>query len=75
MSLSWDDMQVFLAVAREGNLSAAARVLKVTQPTVGRRLKALEESHERYVHCHQVHTIIRLGHHEDNQHEQNLQLL
>ena len=44
MSLSWDDMQVFLAVAREGNLSAAARVLKVTQPTVGRRLRALEDS-------------------------------
>lgn len=44
MSLSWDDMQVFLAVARKGNLSAAARVLKVTQPTVGRRLKALERS-------------------------------
>lgn len=44
MSLSWDDMRVFLAVAREGNLSAAARWLKVTQPTVGRRLRALEES-------------------------------
>ena len=44
MSLSWDDMQVFLAVARKGSLSAAARQLKVTQPTVGRRLKALEET-------------------------------
>ena len=44
MSLSWDDMQVFLAVARKGNLSAAARELKVTQPTVGRRLRALEKS-------------------------------
>lgn len=44
MSLSWDDMQVFLAVAREGNLSAAARKLKVTQPTVGRRVRALEKS-------------------------------
>lgn len=44
MSLNWDDMRVFLAIVREGNLSAAARVLKVTQPTVGRRLKALEEA-------------------------------
>jgi DNA-binding transcriptional LysR family regulator len=44
MSLSWDDMRVFLAVARKGSLSAAARVLKVTQPTVGRRLRALEDS-------------------------------
>ena len=38
MALNWDDLRIFLAVAREGNLSAAARRLKVTQPTVGRRL-------------------------------------
>jgi len=44
MSLNWDDLRVFLAVAREGNLSSAARFLKVSQPTVGRRLRALEES-------------------------------
>ncbi len=42
--MNWDDMRVFLAVARQGNLSAAARGLKVTQPTVGRRLRALEDS-------------------------------
>ncbi len=42
MALNWDDMRVFLAVARDGNLSAAARRLKVTQPTVGRRLAQLE---------------------------------
>ena len=42
MALNWDDLRIFLAVAREGNLSAAARALKVTQPTVGRRLKAVE---------------------------------
>ena len=42
--MNWDDMRVFLAVARQGNLSAAARSLKVTQPTVGRRLRALEDS-------------------------------
>jgi DNA-binding transcriptional LysR family regulator len=44
MTMNWDDMRVFLAVARKGNLSAAARVLKVTQPTVGRRLRTLEQS-------------------------------
>lgn len=44
MSLNWDDLRVFLAVAREGSLSAAARQLNVTQPTAGRRLRALEES-------------------------------
>jgi DNA-binding transcriptional LysR family regulator len=42
--MNWDDMRIFLAVARKGNLSAAARSLKVTQPTVGRRLRTLEES-------------------------------
>lgn len=42
--MNWDDMRIFLAVARQGNLSAAARSLKVTQPTVGRRLRALEDA-------------------------------
>ena len=42
--MNWDDLRIFLAVTREGSLSAAARDLKVTQPTVGRRLKALEEA-------------------------------
>lgn len=45
-SLNWDDMRVFLAVARRRSLSAAARSLKVTQPTVGRRLRALEDALE-----------------------------
>lgn len=44
MALNWDDMRVFLAVARKRSLSAAARHLKVTQPTVGRRLGQLESS-------------------------------
>ena len=39
--LDWDDLQSFLAIARHGNLSAAARALKVTQTTMGRRLDAL----------------------------------
>jgi DNA-binding transcriptional LysR family regulator len=41
--LDWDDLRFFLAVAREGTLSAAARTLEVTQPTVGRRLAAFEK--------------------------------
>ena len=32
----------FLAIAEEGSLSAAARALKQTQPTLGRQLTALE---------------------------------
>jgi len=43
MTQNWDDLRIFLAVARDGNLSAAARTLRVTQPTVGRRLRALEQ--------------------------------
>ena len=38
----WDDLRVFLAIRRFGNLSSAARELKVSQPTVGRRLRSLE---------------------------------
>lgn len=44
MNLDWDDLRVFLAISAQGNLSAASRELKVSQPTVGRRLKSLEES-------------------------------
>ncbi|MET0342830.1 MAG: LysR family transcriptional regulator [Polyangiales bacterium] len=40
--LDWDDLRFFLAVARQGSLSKAARSLAVTQPTVGRRLAACE---------------------------------
>jgi DNA-binding transcriptional LysR family regulator len=40
--LDWDDLRFFLAVARGGSLSAAARALGVAQPTVGRRIAAFE---------------------------------
>lgn len=40
--LDWDDFRVFLSVARAGTLSAAARLLKVDQSTMSRRLAALE---------------------------------
>jgi DNA-binding transcriptional LysR family regulator len=39
--LDWDHLQTFLAIARHGNLSAAARAQQVTQSTMGRRLDAL----------------------------------
>jgi DNA-binding transcriptional LysR family regulator len=38
----WDDLRFFLAIARTGSLSAAARELRVTQQTAGRRLASLE---------------------------------
>jgi DNA-binding transcriptional LysR family regulator len=40
--LDWDDLRFFLALARHGSLSAAAKVLHVSQSTVGRRLNTLE---------------------------------
>ena len=42
--LDWDDLRFFLAIARDGSLSAAARNLQVAQSTVGRRLASLEAS-------------------------------
>jgi DNA-binding transcriptional LysR family regulator len=42
--MEWSDLRVFLAIAREGTLGAAARKLGQTQPTMGRRLRALEEA-------------------------------
>ncbi|CAM2152611.1 LysR family transcriptional regulator [Pararobbsia alpina] len=42
--MDWDDIRVFLAVARAGTLGGAARVAGQTQPTMGRRLRAFEEA-------------------------------
>ena len=41
--LEWNDIRVFLAIVRHGSLTAAARSLSVTQPTMGRRLDVLHE--------------------------------
>jgi len=41
--LDWDDLRVFLAVARTGSLTRAAVSLGLSQPTVGRRITALEQ--------------------------------
>ena len=40
----WDDLKVFLAVARGESLSRAGRVLKLDAATVGRRMQRLEEA-------------------------------
>lgn len=41
--LDWDDLRTFLMIARHHTLSGAARALGVQQPTMGRRLEALEQ--------------------------------
>ncbi len=40
--LDWDSLRYFLAAARTGSLTAAGRLLGSNQPTVGRRIDALE---------------------------------
>jgi DNA-binding transcriptional LysR family regulator len=42
--MDWDGLQVFLAVARVGRVSAAARRLGVEHTTVARRIAALEKA-------------------------------
>ena len=43
----WNDLRYLLAVAREGSTLSAAKALGVSQPTVQRRLAALEEHLDR----------------------------
>ena len=40
--MHWDDVRVFLAVARQGSMRAAGRALGLSQPTIARRLAAFE---------------------------------
>ena len=42
-TFDWSLAQAFLSVAETGSLSAAARRLNATQPTIGRQIKALEQ--------------------------------
>jgi DNA-binding transcriptional LysR family regulator len=42
--MDWDNVRVFLAVARAGQFVAAARSLKIDHATVARRITALERS-------------------------------
>lgn len=42
--MEWGDVRIFLAIVRSGTLGGAARALRLSHPTVGRRLKALEQA-------------------------------
>ena len=41
--IDWNQLRAFLATAETGSLSAAARQLGLTQPTLGRQVSAIEE--------------------------------
>ena len=43
VTFDWNRARAFLVTAEEGSLSAAARALKMTQPTLGRQVDALEQ--------------------------------
>lgn len=42
--MDWDDLRLFLAVARRDSLSGAGRALRLDPATVGRRIQRLEEA-------------------------------
>ncbi|WP_298836291.1 LysR family transcriptional regulator [uncultured Roseobacter sp.] len=44
MQTNWDDLRLFLAVAREHSLSGAGKVLRLDPATVGRRMQRLERA-------------------------------
>ena len=44
MDMNWDDLKLFLDVARAGGLNAAARATGASAATLGRRINALEAS-------------------------------
>jgi DNA-binding transcriptional LysR family regulator len=61
--IDWSDLQFCLAVARHGTLSAAAKALQVTQPTVGRRIAAFERrlSAKLFVRTPRAWTLTEVG--------------
>lgn len=44
MQANWDDLRLFLAVARESSLSAAGKVVRLDPATLGRRMLRLENA-------------------------------
>ncbi|MDH3389202.1 MAG: LysR family transcriptional regulator [Gammaproteobacteria bacterium] len=40
--MNWDDLRIFLAVARTGSISGAARSLRVQHSTISRRMRKME---------------------------------
>jgi len=44
IKFDWNQARAFLATVEEGSLSAAARALGMTQPTLGRQVTALEQA-------------------------------
>lgn len=58
MTMKWDDLRLFLAVCEQGSMSGAARVLKLGQPTLSRRMGELEELVGEPLLVRQTHGIV-----------------
>lgn len=43
-ALDWDNVRVFLAIARQGSMRGAGRALGLSQPTIARRLAVFEDA-------------------------------
>ena len=43
-TLDWNDLRLFLAVARGGGLARGAKAVRASAPTLGRRIMALERA-------------------------------
>jgi len=56
--VSWDDQRAFLAVLEEGSLSAAARRMGLSQPTVRARIEALEAALGTILFTRSVHGLV-----------------
>lgn len=61
--LDWDDMRIFLAVARGESLGRAGRMLRMDPATVGRRIARLEEGLARrlFTRSHQGYALTEDG--------------
>ena len=53
--IPWNDLPAFLAVARHGGLSAAARATGSSAPTLGRRMRAIERALGRDLFVRRTH--------------------
>ena len=63
MSIDWEDLRLFLDVARLGGLSAATSTTKLSAATMGRRVNALEKQigEPLFHRAHSGYTLTRAG--------------
>ena len=63
--MNWNELRIFLSVARHGNLIAAGRVLRIDPTTVSRRISALEAALEQTLFERTNEGFVLTGHGRD----------